>query len=534
MTYSVGFRKPSRWPAAWSASAVIAAHCGEPELVPAKMKNAPAPPAGHGGGGARSGRAPALDLRRAPGRGRAGGARPDHAFGPGERVAVWAPNLPEWVILEYAAAGRAGAGHRQPGLPAVRAGLRAEQSARPASSWSRSTAARWRFRRRSGRTCPRCGRWSSSPLGGFLAAAPDQAVTARRAARRRRADPVHLRHHRFPQGRRAASPRADQQHPLLRRADRPAGRRGAGEPDAAVPHGRLRHGRTGSCAAPGRARPGAGLATWPWRRAARGRAGRGLRQHRADHDDCPARHPVLERRDVGVRVASWRREVPRWSAGWRAIGVRFSSVSGATECSPLLTWSARCLGEDRAEGWARRCRRPRSRCRPGHRRAGADRAAGQVRPRVLVMRGYHDAPEATAAAIDAEGWYHTGDLASIDGRGYLRIEGRLKDMIIRGGENIYPREIEDALFAHPGVAEAMVSASGRDLGRGDRRIRPPGPGQPAPARRNCGRTAGSSWPRSRRLCTGCSWTPPTTASGKIQKYKLRESLPARSRRPLAS
>src|SRR5260370_10870426 len=74
----------------------------------------------------------------------------------------------------------------------------------------------------------------------------------------------------------------------------------------------------------------------------------------------------------------------------------------------------------------------------------------------MVMRGYHDAPEATADAIDADGWYHTGDLASIDARGYLRIEGRIKDMIIRGGENIYPREIEDVLFAHPGVAEAAV------------------------------------------------------------------------------
>jgi fatty-acyl-CoA synthase len=72
------------------------------------------------------------------------------------------------------------------------------------------------------------------------------------------------------------------------------------------------------------------------------------------------------------------------------------------------------------------------------------------------MRGYHDAPEATAAAIDADGWYHTGDLASLDSRGYLRIEGRIKDMIIRGGENIYPREIEDALFGHPAVAEAVV------------------------------------------------------------------------------
>ncbi len=92
------------------------------------------------------------------------------------------------------------------------------------------------------------------------------------------------------------------------------------------------------------------------------------------------------------------------------------------------------------------------------------------------MRGYHDAPEATAAAIDSKGWYHTGDLASLDGRGCLRIEGRGKDMIIRGGENIYPREVEDALFAHPAVAEAVVvGIPDQTWGRGDRRRRPPGP-----------------------------------------------------------
>ncbi|NUS11804.1 MAG: AMP-binding protein, partial [Streptomyces sp.] len=73
-----------------------------------------------------------------------------------------------------------------------------------------------------------------------------------------------------------------------------------------------------------------------------------------------------------------------------------------------------------------------------------------------VMTGYLDAPDATAAAIDADGWLHTGDLASMDERGYCRIEGRLKDMIIRGGENIYPREIEQVLAGHPAVAEAAV------------------------------------------------------------------------------
>jgi fatty-acyl-CoA synthase len=74
----------------------------------------------------------------------------------------------------------------------------------------------------------------------------------------------------------------------------------------------------------------------------------------------------------------------------------------------------------------------------------------------LVMDGYLGDPEATAAAIDGEGWLHTGDLGSMDERGYCRIAGRIKEMIIRGGENIYPREIEAVLASHPGVAEAVV------------------------------------------------------------------------------
>jgi fatty-acyl-CoA synthase len=72
------------------------------------------------------------------------------------------------------------------------------------------------------------------------------------------------------------------------------------------------------------------------------------------------------------------------------------------------------------------------------------------------MTGYLDAPDDTAAAVDPDGWLHTGDLASMDERGYCRIEGRLKDMIIRGGENIYPPEIEQVLAEHPAVAEAAV------------------------------------------------------------------------------
>lgn len=73
-----------------------------------------------------------------------------------------------------------------------------------------------------------------------------------------------------------------------------------------------------------------------------------------------------------------------------------------------------------------------------------------------VMHGYNDNPEATAETIDAEGWLHTGDLGRMDGRGYIKITGRVKEMIIRGGENLFPVEIENGLLTHPLIAEVSV------------------------------------------------------------------------------
>lgn len=73
-----------------------------------------------------------------------------------------------------------------------------------------------------------------------------------------------------------------------------------------------------------------------------------------------------------------------------------------------------------------------------------------------VMKGYYNNPDATKEAIDEEGWLHTGDLAVMDENGYIRVTGRLKDMIIRGGENIYPREIEEFLYTHPKILDAQV------------------------------------------------------------------------------
>ena len=73
-----------------------------------------------------------------------------------------------------------------------------------------------------------------------------------------------------------------------------------------------------------------------------------------------------------------------------------------------------------------------------------------------VMHGYWDDPAQTAGAIDAEGWMHTGDLGRIDAEGYCNITGRVKDMICRGGENVYPREIEEFLYSHPAVSQVQV------------------------------------------------------------------------------
>jgi acyl-CoA synthetase (AMP-forming)/AMP-acid ligase II len=73
-----------------------------------------------------------------------------------------------------------------------------------------------------------------------------------------------------------------------------------------------------------------------------------------------------------------------------------------------------------------------------------------------VMHGYWGDERKTAEAIDAEGWMHTGDLATMDAEGYVNIVGRIKDMVIRGGENIYPREIEEFLYRHPKVQDVQV------------------------------------------------------------------------------
>jgi fatty-acyl-CoA synthase len=140
-----------------------------------------------------------------------------------------------------------------------------------------------------------------------------------------------------------------------------------------------------------------------------------------------------------------------------------------------------------------------------------------------VMSGYWNDPERTAEAIDADGWMHTGDLATMDEEGYLNIVGRIKDMVIRGGENIYPREIEEFLHSHPEVADVQV------IGVPDERYGEelmawvvPQPGASPDTdelREFCrGRIAHYKIPRYVKLVDEF----PMTVTGKVQKFKMVE------------
>ncbi len=149
---------------------------------------------------------------------------------------------------------------------------------------------------------------------------------------------------------------------------------------------------------------------------------------------------------------------------------------------------------------------------------------GELQTRsTMVMKGYFNMPEATTAAIDSEGWLHTGDLATADEDGYYKITGRLKDMIIRGGENIYPREIEEFLYTHPDVADVQV------IGVPDERfgeevmawvmLRAGADASTDDIREFCrGRIAHYKVPRYVRIADEF----PMTVTGKIQKFRMRE------------
>jgi fatty-acyl-CoA synthase len=154
-----------------------------------------------------------------------------------------------------------------------------------------------------------------------------------------------------------------------------------------------------------------------------------------------------------------------------------------------------------------------------------------------VMAGYFDSPAETAAAIDEDGWLRFGDLGTMDDRGYLRVIGRLKDMVIRGGENIYPREIEDVLIAHPNVADVSVVGApdpiwGEEVAAVVR-LSAGAADTPEPA-------ALLDFCRARLAAYKCPrlWfyvtELPTTTSGKVQKHRLVSMIAEGALRPEAT
>lgn len=142
-----------------------------------------------------------------------------------------------------------------------------------------------------------------------------------------------------------------------------------------------------------------------------------------------------------------------------------------------------------------------------------------------VMHGYWDDPAKTTEAIDAEGWMHTGDLATMDAEGYVNIVGRIKDMVIRGGENIYPREIEEFLYRHPAVQDVQVVGV-PDAKYGEEIcawivLKPGQTTTDVELRGFCkGQIAHYKIPRYMRFVSEF----PMTVTGKIQKFKIRDAM----------
>ena len=162
-----------------------------------------------------------------------------------------------------------------------------------------------------------------------------------------------------------------------------------------------------------------------------------------------------------------------------------------------------------------------------------DPATGQVMPcggrgeiccrGYQVMAGYYKLPEKTAEAIDQDGWLHTGDLATMDASGHVNIVGRLKDMVIRGGENLFPAEIEEVLLRHPRIANVqVVGVPDAFFGEELLAVVVPKAGEQLSeqeVRDYCrGQISHQKVPRYVQLVESY----PMTASGKVQKFVLRE------------
>ena len=208
------------------------------------------------------------------------------------------------------------------------------------------------------------------------------------------------------------------------------------------------------------------------------------------------------------------------------LGAPFTIVFGQTECSPVASMTR---SDDTLEDKANTLGGPM----PQVEVKIIDPESGETLPLNTLgeycTRGYHvmleyfENPEASAKTVDEEGWLHTGDLCAMDDRGYCKVEGRLKDMIIRGGENIYPRQIEDLLFRHPTVGDiAIVGLPSDRMGEEIGAFLRAAPGQAINKEELFSYLREHLSPQK----TPRYWFEvaeyPLTGSGKIQKFALRQ------------
>jgi fatty-acyl-CoA synthase len=199
---------------------------------------------------------------------------------------------------------------------------------------------------------------------------------------------------------------------------------------------------------------------------------------------------------------------------------------GMTETSPVSTQTAADDPIDKRVGTVGRVH-PHVEVRVVAPDGGATVARGETGELCTrgysVMNGYWNDPERTAEAIDDDGWMHTGDLAVMDDEGYLNIVGRIKDMVIRGGENVYPREIEEFLYAHPDIVDVQVIGV-PDTRYGEElmawiQVREGATLTQEDVAEFCrGRIAHYKVPRYVHLTDAF----PMTITGKVQKYLMRE------------
>jgi fatty-acyl-CoA synthase len=455
-------------------------------------------------------------------------------FKPGERIAVWAQNIPEWIMLEF------GAGLAGMVVVTVNPGFRANEveyvlkQSRSAGVFVVNSFRGNPMLETVRQVAPRCPELREivcfDDWNGFIAAGDDQSIALPTV---RPGDPVMIQYTSgttgFPKG-------ALLHHRgLVTNGSDVADRMGLGEGDVAIVTMPLFH--TGGCVL---CVLGSVSKTATQVLLEAFEPGLLLELFETYHGNAllavptmlvaTLEHPAFASTDLSSvkTICSGGSTVPASLVTRLETELKapFTIVFGQTECSPVaaMTKTTDTI-EDKANTIGPPL--PNMETKIVNPDTGKTAAIGEIGEFCTrgyhVMLGYFEMPEATAAAIDSDGWLHTGDLCAMDGRGYCTVEGRLKDMIIRGGENIYPRELEELLFRHPKVAEVAIIGLPHDKwGEEVAAFIRPVSGATIDKEELSAYMRASLAPNKTPRHWFVVEAFPLTGSGKIQKFKLRD------------